>query len=93
MPLRATAGRLPVLRRATGRLAAGRRGRRRGARLPLHDEGGGLRLLEEWEFLVQSKKIGVTVLEITDSEHRPLSCYFRERCGVDGDHEASQASA
>lgn len=42
-------------------------------------EDGGSRLLEEWEFSEGRRHFQVTVLETTDREQRPQSCYFRER--------------
>ena len=43
------------------------------------DQGGGSRVLEEWEFSEGRRYFQITMLETTSRDQQPVACYFRER--------------
>lgn len=46
----------------------------------LPGEGGGARLVEEWEFEQDGRTFQITAMEEVDPDFAPRSCYYRERC-------------
>lgn len=47
-------------------------------------EGTGVRLAEEWEFVLGARTVGITIVEQLDNELQPRSSYWRERIRSEG---------